>query len=271
MHSNNPTAFSLFDLLIPTNQGIVILGQDVNQWVKIDFACDVSISGMLLVMGNIKVDGFEIDTLTTIHVETSETSLPCSTIDEAFNPFSVKDIVCETLLTGNAIAIDNHQVEIAEIVVFHDEHYGIPESTTISASSTQYKISNAIDGFIARDQASGFLTLLELHPWFQMEFPTSVSVIRVIFIQRLDYGGHLFRDIQVFVGDSSTRYGKLASNQLCNKYFGPSQDGQIDIVDCSPPRQGKFLVVQKVDFWNLRRLIFGEIIAHLGPSVTHGE
>ncbi len=148
----------------------------------------------------------------------------------------------------------------------------MPVNTKLSASSfiNDCNIYRATDHLVSKQVVWSFQTEEDMNPWFQMEFPESREVIRVIVAQRLDNvaGRDLFKNVGIFVGNHSLEQGQWSDSQLCHAFQGPSAPSRIDVINCDQSLSGKYLTIQSMDE-GLSQLTFSEILVHvtLDPAV----
>ena len=124
-----------------------------------------------------------------------------------------------------------------------------------------YGPSNLINGnknsfYASSDQPT-------VQPWVQLELETHciVSVIKIT--NRVLCCGERLSDVEVRVGHVSAtsvtaQQQGLSTNQLCGKFDGPGSNGQVVLIECSPPITGKYITIQIKDT-SVHQMNVGEV------------
>ncbi len=159
----------------------------------------------------------------------------------------------------------------------HITGYPVPEDVILSASSVvpSNEPKMAMDSFVgAWWTAFSFKTELESHPWFQLQFPSSVVVKRVVVIQRIDDQGDQFVNVTLTLGDNPATAGEPSTNPEIGFFPGPSQTGRIDVVSCNQTQSGKYLTMQKMSRnagQPQQLLTFAEVLVYISENLCKSE
>ena len=85
------------------------------------------------------------------------------------------------------------------------------------------------------------------YPWVQIELVDKKEIKHIKITNRPDCCGERLAKIEVRVGDYEvSNFGRSAfsNNELCARYNGPAQDGEIVRITCHRPISGKYITIQ---------------------------
>ncbi len=113
------------------------------------------------------------------------------------------------------------------------------------------------------------MTAQEHQPWFQLDFPEVVHVVRIIIVQSLLVEEVALNNVSLFVGEGLEAQDP-SNNQLCHEFVRQSNAKSIDVITCNHMVSGKSLIVQGLSD-GLQRLGFSEIIVHVADDNESGQ
>ena len=113
------------------------------------------------------------------------------------------------------------------------------------SQDNRYPIENLIDN----DEDTFYLSskIPTPYPWVQIELADRKEVEHIKISNRKDCCGWRLAKIEVRVGDNEvSTFGRsaISQNELCTRYNGPAQDGEIVWVSCQRPISGKYITIQ---------------------------
>nr|XP_022301627.1 uncharacterized protein LOC111109697 isoform X2 [Crassostrea virginica] len=102
---------------------------------------------------------------------------------------------------------------------------------------------NAVDGLTnVREWKKLFHTAYELYPWLSIALGRLALVRSVTVYNRVDNYGRWLHDVEARVGNSSD-WTKLS---LCGTFVGPSDTGQVHVIECGELLSGTIVTVKIV-------------------------
>ncbi|XP_052680018.1 uncharacterized protein LOC128160703 [Crassostrea angulata] len=103
-----------------------------------------------------------------------------------------------------------------------------------------FKWSYLVDGIT---NAHGkFATWYEPYPWATIDLARYSIIKNVIIFNRVDDHGDWIHNLEIRVGNSSV----WTEMTTCGTYPGPSETGDIIVVDCRPSRYGRYVTLKIV-------------------------
>ena len=75
-------------------------------------------------------------------------------------------------------------------------------------------------------------------------------VQKVVIINRKDCCGDRLKSLEVRVGPNevtNAEKGLISRNTICGMIAGPGKDGEIAVISCNPPIEGKYITLQTLD------------------------
>ncbi len=107
-----------------------------------------------------------------------------------------------------------------------------------------------IDGIITSNWYAWFHSGWDLYAWLQLDFgPTNmITVNNLSLALRPHWGGELFKNVGIFIGNKESQMAKMSRNEKCAFYAGPGETNAIVELQCEKPTTGRYLVVQLTGF-----------------------
>ncbi|XP_052676245.1 uncharacterized protein LOC128157693 [Crassostrea angulata] len=127
------------------------------------------------------------------------------------------------------------------------ENLSLNKSVTASSNfidhqtyDVELKWSYLVDGIT--NAPGKFATYYEPYPWATIDLARYSIIKNVIIFNRVDDHGDWIHNLEIRVGNSSV----WTEMTTCGTYPGPSETGDIIVVDCRPSRYGRYVTLKIV-------------------------
>ena len=134
----------------------------------------------------------------------------------------------------------------------------------------RFPIENLIDGHSDTFYSSS--SIPTPYPWVQIELMDKTEVEYIKITNRRDCCGERLSNIEIRVGNNEmSSLGRSANfrNELCGRYDGPAENGEVVWVSCQKPLLGKFITIQTLDNSNVYMNIAEVEVTRDLPGTQH--